>query len=170
MTLSIPGYQILDFLEDGTYYRLHRGVRLLDQTAVTLKILDPNQVDLVSLQTLRYEAELSQKLRIPGVPLVLAVEGVDVGSAYHAPMLVLEALPGESLRHLFDRVDRNAEGFSFLFQEIHEILALALSLVETLGYLHEYGVLHRGLTSSNVFWDSKTKTVQLLNVGLAPLL
>ena len=85
-------------------------------------------------------------------------------------MLVLEALPGESLRHLFDRVDRNAEGFSFLFQEIHEILALALSLVETLGCLHEYGVLHRGLTSSNVFWDSKTKTVQLLNVGLAPLL
>ncbi len=79
MTLSIPGYQILDFLEDGTYYRPHRGVRLLDQTAVTLKILDPNQVDLVSLQTLRYEAELSQKLRIPGVPLVLAVEGVDVG-------------------------------------------------------------------------------------------
>ena len=48
MTLSIPGYQILDLVEDGLYYRLHRGVRLLDQTAVTLKILDPNQVDLVS--------------------------------------------------------------------------------------------------------------------------
>ena len=48
MTLSIPGYQILDLLEDGLYYRLHCDVRLVDQTAVTLKILDPNQVDLVS--------------------------------------------------------------------------------------------------------------------------
>ena len=174
MTLSIPGYQILDLLEDGLYYQLHRGVRLLDQMAVTLKILDPNQVDLVSLQTLRYEAELSQKLRIPGVPLALSLEDASVESACHTSVLVLEALPGESLRHLFDHADQDADrgaaGSPFLFREMNEILALALSLVETLGYLHEYGVLHRNLTSSNVFWDGTTKTVKLLNVGLAPLL
>ena len=170
ITLSIPGYQILDLLEDGLYYRLHRGVRLLDQTAVTLKILDPSQVDRASLQTLRYEAELSQRLRIPGVPLALSLEGVGVESAYHAPVLILEALSGKSLRHWFDRADRDADGSSFLVWDLPEILALALSLVETLGYLHEYGVLHRSLTSSNVFWDGKTKTVQMLNVGLAPLL
>lgn len=170
MTLSIPGYQVLDLLEDGIYYRLHRGVRLLDQIAVTLKILDPNQVDLVSLQTLHYEAELSQKLQIPGVPLVFSLEGVDVELACCAPVLVLETLSGESLQRLFDRASQGTDGCSFLFQDIHEILALALSLVETLGYLHEHDVLHRSLTSSNVFWDSKTKTVQLLNVGLSPLL
>ncbi len=194
-TLSIPGYQILDAIEDGIYYRLYRGIRLLDQTAVILKILHRTHVDSASLHALRYEAELSRKLRIPGLPIVLALEGVERETAHHEPALILENLPGDSLRTLFDRLDRtfdanngaigrlDGSGFGTAAMmtsprsnppqdafSLTEMLALALSLIETLGYLHEYGVVHRSLTPSNVFWDRRTQTVQMLNVGLLPVL
>jgi predicted ATPase/signal transduction histidine kinase len=194
-TLSIPGYQILEPIEDGIDYRLYRGVRLLDQLSVSLKVLHHKGVGLASLHALRYEAELSRKLRIPGLPIVLALEGVDHETAHHEPALILENLPGDSLRTLFNRLERNFEVGNRASDRLQatefttsaliaaqasgtlrdsfslpEMLALALSLIETLGYLHEYGVIHRSLTPSHVFWDRRTQTVQMLNVGLLPVL
>jgi predicted ATPase/signal transduction histidine kinase len=176
-TLSIPGYQILDTIEDGIDYRLCRGVRLLDQTMVTLKIPQGNPLDSVACNSLRYEAELSRKLRIPGLPLVLALVGLggEVVShdLSHDPALVLESLSGDSLRQMIYSIDRCFDPTVIAPPTalgLPELLSISLSIVETLGYLHEYGLVHRSLTPSNVFWNRSTQTVQMLNVGLMPLL
>ena len=169
-TFSLPGYQGLAVIEDGIQYRLYRGIRACDQQAVVLKVFSSAQMDPNTLQSLRYEAEISQTLKLPGLPLVLGLEGGTLDPIEQDVVLVLEAFPGESLRHQMVRLRQGRSGIaSGTLMSIDDILTIALKIIDLLGHLHEYGIVHRSLSASTLFWDPRDQHLSMINVGSFPV-
>lgn len=165
IVVSVPGYQVIDCLESSANYALYRAVRLEDRLLVVVKLVTAAPLQSSFLHHLRYEAEISQHLRIAGIPLVLSLERFSLDDRLEregfAPFMVMENLVGKNLRQLLH--DRPA-AFSPAEQ-----LHLMIKLVEILGRLHEHGIIHRNLSPKNIFWDPQSQEVQLINVGMMPL-
>ncbi len=163
IAVSIPGYQVIDCIEKNSNYALYRSLRLDDRLRVVIKRLTGSP--LQTPQHLRYEAEMSQQLRIAGIPLVLNLERPSLGDRLEPEtpaIMVMEDLVGKSLGQIFQaRSDR----FS-----IETMLRFMITSVEILGRLHEHGIIHRNLSPKQVFWDPTTHQVHLINVGMMPRL
>ncbi len=162
--VSIPGYQVIDCIEENGNYALYRAIRLDDRLVVVVKMLTGSP--LQTPQHLRYEAEMSQQLRIAGIPLVLNLERQLLGDRLESDtitsIMVMENLVGKSLGQIFQaRSDR----FS-----IETMLRFMITSVEILGRLHEHGIIHRNLSPKHIFWDPSTHQVHLINVGMMPRL
>lgn len=162
--VAIPGYQVIDCIEENGNYALYRAIRLEDRLIVVVKILTGSP--LQTPQHLRYEAEMSQQLRIAGIPLVLNLERQMLGDRLESDtttsIMVMEDLVGKSLGQIFQaRNDR----FS-----LETMLRFMITSVEILGRLHEHGIIHRNLSPKHIFWDPSTHQVHLINVGMMPRL
>jgi predicted ATPase/signal transduction histidine kinase len=162
--VSIPGYQVIDCIEENGNYALYRAIRLEDRLVVVVKRLTGSP--LQTPQHLRYEAEMSQQLRIAGIPLVLSLERQSLGNRLESDsttsIMVMEDLVGKSLGQIFQ-----ARGDRF---SIETMLRFMITSVEILGRLHEHGIIHRNLSPKHIFWDPATDQVHLMNVGMMPRL
>ncbi len=162
--VSIPGYQVIDCIEENGNYALYRAIRLDDRLVVVVKLLTGSP--LQTPQHLRYEAEMSQQLRIAGIPLVLNLERQLLGDRLESDtttsIMVMEDLVGKSLGQIFQ-----ARGDRF---SIETMLRFMITSVEILGRLHEHGIIHRNLSPKHIFWDPSTHQVHLINVGMMPRL
>ncbi len=116
---------------------------------VALKVL--RDVDRVGLKSrfLR-EGRLLQRLEHPGLAGCHAVIDDE------APAILLELLRGEPLDVRVARAPLTGD----------EGVLVASSLLRTLGYLHERGVVHRDVKTSNVYMVDDRRVV-LLDLGLA---
>lgn len=96
------------------------------------------------------EGRLLGRLSHPGLVRCLHVYDDD------QPALVLELLRGEDLEARVRRQRLSAE----------EAVRLAASMLRTLAFLHERGIVHRDVKSSNVYWAEGDRVV-LMDLGLA---
>ena len=163
--VSIPGYQLIDCIEETSTYSLCRAVRLEDRLLVVMKILKRSPVQTQALKQLRYEAEISQQFQIQGIPRVLTVELMADDSLEfdgNLPIMVMENLVGDSLANLLLTPSNRFA--------IEPILHFMIATVEILGQLHENGIIHRNLSPHRLFWNPLSHDVQLVNVGMIPLL
>lgn len=119
--------------------------------AVALKVLrEPDRSPAHRERFLR-EGYLLKRLSHPGL-----VQCIDVGDGPQ-PYLVLELLEGENLS---ERLRESGQlPVSMVFQ-------MADVLLRALGYLHERGITHRDVKSSNVYL-SDAEQILLLDLGLA---
>lgn len=116
---------------------------------VALKILrDPERASM--RRRFIREGRLLQRLSHPGLVRCLSVIEGD------QPALVLELLRGETLDQ---RVARTPLGGD-------EGVLLASALLRVLGFLHEHGIIHRDVKSSNIFLADDHRVV-LMDLGLA---
>ena len=132
-----PGYRVVS--------RLSRG-RMLEAYAVwseerdcvcVAKVLRPDRLsDAAARRRLRAEGRLLERLTHPHI--VRAYELITRPD----PVLVLEALTGETLAHM---VERRAARLPAA-----ELAALGLHLCSAMGYLHRQGFLHLDLKPSNI--------------------
>ena len=102
--------------------------------------------------TLEREARLLSELDHPGI-----VKVHDFVKRGDRMWLVLEHVDGVTLEELLNRAKRLSEAAA---------LAIGLRLTEALAHAHEHSVVHRDLSSKNVF-ISKRGEVKLLNFALA---
>lgn len=152
---SLPGYRILERFCEGVGHVIYRGLRDLDRQPVLLKIIPTEHLTYQSIHQLKYEHEVSQKLRLPG--LVQALE-IDLGQP--SPVLILE--------------DRGGKPLKWWIQQgcltLAATLQIMLQVVETLGKLHEHDVIHRSISPSNILVNLETGHVQLIDLGVNPAL
>jgi serine/threonine protein kinase len=138
--VAAPGYRVLSHLSRS---------RVLDAYSVwsderdcvcVVKVLRPDKrADSAARRRLREEGRLLMRLTHPHI-----VRAYELRSQPE-PLLVLEALTGETLAHLIER--RTAR------LPVPEIAALGLHLCSAIGYLHRQGILHLDLKPSNIVSD-----------------
>ncbi len=132
----------------GEVYRAHDD-RL--GRSVAIKVL-PSEVSSDPDRRRRFERE-ARAIAALNHPQICAIH--DVGHQDGVDFLVMELLDGESLA---DRLARGPLPFD-------ETRAIALTVVDTLGVVHDRGLIHRDLKPANIFLTPHG--VKLLDFGLA---
>lgn len=148
-------YRVVGVAGEGRQGRAHRALDLRSDAAVVLKELRPElNPDPRSRARVFREAEALCRIDHPNVMRLFEV--VSVGGA---PCLVLESLPGGSLRDLLQK-DRCAP---------REAVRIASDILAGLGALHSKGTLHRDLKPENILFDADGNAkVGDLGVALVP--
>jgi predicted ATPase/C4-dicarboxylate-specific signal transduction histidine kinase len=120
---------------------------------VVIKRSQGQAVSARQLTRYRNEYELLRSLDCPGV--VKAYELLRDGS--HVA-LVLEDLPGMSLRRWLESAPDAS---------MHERLAIAIRLAETVAAVHAANVIHKDISSHNVVYDAEAGRCTLIDFGIA---
>jgi serine/threonine protein kinase len=151
----VPGYRGVAHLSRG---------RALDAYAVwseerdclcVVKALRPDRLDdRASRRRLRREGRLVERLAHPHI-----VRAYELIERPH-PVLVLEALTGETLAYLIERSPRRLPAA--------EVAALGLHLCSAIGYLHRQGYLHLDLKPSNVVSEAGQAKVIDFSIARSP--
>ncbi|TCP58968.1 putative ATPase [Tumebacillus sp. BK434] len=152
---SIAGYQITRKIAEGSKSVIYRG-RAADggQTAI-LKAMKTEYPPLQDVIRWRREYEIAAGLDCDGIvrPLTLCEQGNGV-------VLVLEDFGGQSLAHLLRQKRLNLTQF----------LDIAISLAETLGFLHQRQIIHKDIKPHNIIVAPEQGIVKLTDFSIASLL
>ena len=144
-------YQIVGPLGKGGMGEVYRADDSRLGRSVAIKVL-PGDVSADRDRRVRFERE-ARAIAALNHPHICAIH--DVGHQDGVDFLVMELLDGESLS---DRLARGPLPFD-------EARGIALVIVETLGAVHERGLVHRDLKPANIFLTRHG--VKLLDFGLA---
>lgn len=150
--LNIPAYTIQALVHEGTRTVLYRGYRDADRAPVVVKVVAGEYPLPEELARLSHEYQILKSISLPSIVKAHALEKYGNGLG-----LILEQLKGESLSELMAarRLD------------LPVILRIAVSLAETLGFLHQHGIIHRDVKPPNVFVDLNPLHVVLIDFGIS---
>ncbi len=146
--LQVAGYEVSQELYQGDRMRVYQGNRLKDGIPVILKSVASSNRLKSHIARLKYEYEILSSLLIDKVIKVLSFEH----SATN-PTLILEDIGSQSL-------DKDLASFPI---PLDQFFHLALQLVETLGKVHQQGIIHKDVTSSNILWNAQTGKAHLID-------
>jgi serine/threonine protein kinase len=147
-------YRIVELLGQGGMGMVFRAIdRRLDRS-VALKILHPQHAAMQSMR----ERFLREAKALASVRSDHVVSIYEVGSASEMPYLAMEFLQGESLAAYQKRV-----GTVPLSQTIRIAREAALGL----DAVHNRGLVHRDIKPDNLWLESPTGRLKILDFGLA---
>ena len=150
---TIAGYRLLERVGEGgtaEVYRAEHGAR----GACAFKVLRERlRGDPIVVKRFLREAGYGSRVVHPGV-----VRTYDFGEADGLYYLALEWAAGEPLADFLHR-----EGPLTPV----EAVPLVRQLADALAAAHSAGIIHRDLKPENIMYDPKTRTVKLLDFGIA---
>jgi serine/threonine protein kinase len=152
-------YEILEVIGDGGVGVVYRARRVKLDRTVAVKVLKPLFADDPAFVR-RFQRESVAMSRLYH-PHCVAV--TDFGVYESQPYLVLEYIPGDTIRKLLEH------GPFVPTRAVH----IALQLLETLEYFHDHHVIHRDLKSENVMLveaHGSSDFVKVLDFGMAKIL
>jgi predicted ATPase/signal transduction histidine kinase/tRNA A-37 threonylcarbamoyl transferase component Bud32 len=153
---EIPGYDIHRSLKDGPTSAVYLARRESDDESVVLKVFKPQLPSPARIARFRHEFEIQRKLDTDGVVRALALESHPAGW-----VLVLADGGSEDLANVI------ARGHTL---SLTEKLEMAIAAVDALSHLHEHHVIHKDINPSNLVWDPATRTLSIIDFGIATVL
>jgi LuxR family maltose regulon positive regulatory protein len=147
-------FRLGSLLGQGGTGAVYRGTDTQTGLAVAIKVLDPEIVAATpgSIERFAREAEALRALNHPNIVQVLATDS-EAGNYY----LVMEYVPGGSLRDLFDRDGQ---------LNVAKTLEIALDLADALTRAHRLKIIHRDIKPENILL-AEDGTPRLTDFGLA---
>jgi serine/threonine-protein kinase len=152
---TLGRYRIVEKLGAGGMGEVYRAHDEQLKRDVALKVLLADTLaDDQARKRFRREAETLSKLNHPNIAQIH-----DFGSQDELDFLVMEQVPGESLK---DRLDKGS-------LPEKELVRLGGQIADALGEAHEQGIVHRDLKPGNVKLTAKGQA-KVLDFGIAKLL
>lgn len=155
---AVGPYRIESEIGRGATSVVYRALDTRDGLRVALKTLalnrefDAEAIDAARSRFLR-EAKAARRLRHPGIVTLLDA-GEEGGVAY----LAMELLAGHDLR-------RHTAPDGLL--PLPQVVDIAASVADALGYAHSQGVVHRDVKAANVLVDAASGRVRVTDFGIA---
>src|SRR5580765_429481 len=150
---TIAGYRLLERVGEGgtaEVYRAEHG----DRGACAFKVLRERlRGDPTVVKRFLREAGYGSRVVHAGV-----VRTYDFGEADGLYYLALEWANGEPLAEFLHREGQLPPA---------EAIPLVRQLADALAVAHSAGIIHRDLKPENIMYDAKTRTVKLLDFGIA---
>lgn len=143
-------YQIEQVLGRGSFATVYRARDMVLQRSVALKLIRPEPGR--DLQFILHEARAAAALNHPSVCAIFAVEDDD-----GVPLIVLEYVPGQSLRDLLRESGALPR---------HEAVRIAREVASGMAAAHAAGVIHGDLKPDNVL-IREDGAVKITDFGLA---
>jgi Tol biopolymer transport system component/tRNA A-37 threonylcarbamoyl transferase component Bud32 len=154
---SFGHYQILEQIGEGGMAVVYKAYDMHLERNVAIKIIrrdafPPNQLERI-LRRFEREAKSLAKLSHPNI-----VGVIDYGEHEGSPYLVMEYLPGGSLKlHLGKPIPWK------------ETVRLLIPIANALEYAHEHNIIHRDIKPSNILLTEKGQPM-LTDFGIAKIL
>lgn len=152
-------YELLELIGDGGVGTVYRARRVNLERMVAVKVLHESLVEEPGfVGRFRREAVAMSRLYHPHCVAV-----IDSGVYEARPYLVLEYLPGQTIRQVLENGPL----------EPKRAVRIGLQLLETLDYFHGHHVIHRDLKSENVMLVESSGSkdfVKVLDFGMAKIL
>ena len=148
---QLPGFSVERLIARGGMAAVYQGVHRTLERPVALKVLPPELGREPGFhRQFATEARLLARLQHPSIVSVYDFGVTTEGSAF----IVMEYFPGVALTHWAET------------RSLAERWAVALRVVEAVGYFHAAGVVHADLKPDNVLVDLQGN-VKLIDFGLA---
>jgi eukaryotic-like serine/threonine-protein kinase len=150
---SIAGYRLLERIGEGGTAEVYRAEHP-ERGACAFKVLRERlRGDPIVVKRFLREAGYGSRVVHPGV--VRTYDFGESGSLYY---LALEWATGEPLADFLHREGPLAPA---------EAVPLVRQLADALAAAHAAGIIHRDLKPENIMYDAQTRTVKLLDFGIA---
>ena len=150
---SIAGYRLVERVGEGGTAEVYRAEHP-ERGACAFKVLRQRlRGDPTAVKRFLREAGYGSRVVHPGV-----VRTYDYGEADGLHYLALEWADGESLASFLHRNGPLAPA---------DAVPLVRQLADALAAAHKAGIVHRDLKPENIMYDPRTRTVKLLDFGIA---
>src|SRR5262249_37064592 len=136
-----------------------------DGISVIIKTLADDFYNEADALHLKREYEILNRLKIEGVPAVIAFE------QFRSPMLILEDIGGQPLLNFMESkesipqapfVSRNSDSFN-----LNSFLNFSIVLSSILVELHREHIIHKDINPKNIVWNPQTGRLQLIDFSIA---
>ncbi|MEN9848038.1 MAG: hypothetical protein RL368_778 [Pseudomonadota bacterium] len=145
-------YIILSEIHSGNH-RVYKALRKADQNPVVIKVIGTTQEEkLYKIAKLRHEYEIGCKLQHNGIVRTYALD-----SYVHNTLLILEDFQGISLSQFLKKYTFNLQDF----------LTTAISLAETISYIHQHKIIHKDIKPSNLIIHPESLLIKITDFGIS---
>lgn len=149
-------YELQERIGLSATARVWRARHRITGGAVAVKLLRPELLDQkVLLDRFVQEGELGARVQSDEVTSVL-----DLGQSEIGPFLVMEWVPGESLKERVEAEYPQSGPWSF-----SKILSVAVALARAICAVHAQGIIHRDIKASNVMVYTRPDGELALKLG-----
>lgn len=150
--IPIPGYQITETVRDGQKTMVCRARRLADQQTVILKLLKNRYPPPEEIAQFEHEYEISRALNITGIvkPRQFLKSGNNL-------VLIFDSFNGITLKKQVAEQPFDLASF----------FPVAIQLADTLGQLHQQGLIHRDIKPSNILINRTTGQVKITDFSIS---
>lgn len=149
---NISGYRLVDFLGAGGMGEVYRAVHSKIGRVVAIKVLTRFESGSDSTERFINEARIQAGLHHPNIATLY-----DFLECNGRPCIIMEYVDGQTL---YERI--RAHGTL----PLSEAMFIFRPVVEAIAYLHDQGIVHRDIKSSNIK-ISTAGEVKLLDFGIA---
>ncbi|KAK5009624.1 hypothetical protein LTR28_000137 [Elasticomyces elasticus] len=144
----LENYEVVRKIGRGKYSEVFEGINVANYQKCVIKVLKP-----VKKKKIKREIKILQNLS--GGPNIVALLDVVRDSQSKTPSLIFEYVNNTDFRSLYPKfVDYDVRYY------IYELL-------KALDYCHSKGIMHRDVKPHNVMIDHDTRTLRLIDWGLA---
>ena len=141
-------YEFTRKLGRGRYSEVFRGVDLLRNEDVVVKIIKP-----VKKVKVRREIKILETLK--GGPFIIDLKNAVADPSTKGPSLVFEYAENTDFRHLYPDL------------YLEDIQTYILQILIGLDYAHSKGIMHRDIKQGNVLINNNLKQIRIADWGLA---
>ncbi len=152
--ISIPGYRFIKKLDDTPYSTVYRAIDIERSIPVSIKILNSRYSSPKNIETFQHEYNILKDLSIPGILTQHSLVETNNGRA-----IIREDFKGVSLRSYIDRGEIQTE----------DALKIFINIAETVGEIHQRGIINRSLAPENIIIDLQSKNIKIINFENASL-
>lgn len=150
--MTLPGYDILEKIYEGTGTVVYRGQNQQNQQPVIIKLPNSEYPTLEQITRLRHEYKVLKDFASARV-----VKPYELAKYHHSFALVLEDFGGQSLSQVL--LSRQLD--------LSECLQIAIALAEALIDLKQAAIIHKDIKPSNIIINGATRQVKLTDFGLS---
>lgn len=154
--LEIPGYKILERLQEGPSSYIYRALRVTDNHPVIIKVSAQKTLTEKNAQRFRREFELGRQVVSPQVVRYLELKQ----DPAYGMALIMEDNNAVALNSIIP-----SQGFSQT-----DFLELAIQIVQGLQAIHAANIIHNDLKLSNILLQRQTRRITLVDFGCASFL
>ncbi|QLE49872.1 GAF domain-containing protein [Nostoc sp. C057] len=157
--VSIPKYQVIGEIYNGSRTIVYRGYRESDSLPVAIKLLKNSYPTFNELVQFRNQYTIGKNLNSSLIVQTYSLEAYQNGY-----VLVMEDFGGISLKDYFTHNQTRNLG------SLQEFLQIAIALCNTLEILYTERIIHKDIKPSNILINPHSKEVKLIDFSIASLL
>lgn len=149
---SIGEYRVVEFLGAGGMGEVYRAIHTRLNRVVAIKVLSQTAGSAAQIERFYNEATVQASLRHPAV-----AEYYGFFELAGRPCILMEYVDGDTIHELLRRKG------AFWWEEAIRVFS---EITGAMAHIHDHGVIHRDLKSSNIKINSQGR-VKLLDFGIA---